>query len=262
MSTEEDLYSTARDYAPAQVQIGTVGWDDRDDHFDAGTEDNDGHTLVYVTLYAGRTQGSPVLKGVAQGHKIICHIADGAFRIPPKGSRCYVIIPAGMEEVTGAGVIVACVSPSSSRDQFAADRVVLDYGDDVHVVIRGKSVSLQDPDSRFLTVGTPRAGGDPGIWLQAADGSGGAIADGKVGFWASDGTDAQTILQMTTTEVKCMKKDGGFWSVDTDGFMGFGTTASLKAAAVYLGSVPTPLTGVQMSSTPGAMSAGVFASPT
>ncbi len=111
MTTDEDLYGTARDYASSLVQLGTVGWANVEEHVLLGDLDNDGHTLIRVTLYAGRTQGTPAVAGVADGHEILCHAADGVFRIPPKGARAYVIIPAGMEGLTGAGVIVATVNP-------------------------------------------------------------------------------------------------------------------------------------------------------
>ncbi len=122
MSTaEDDIYSPARDYTSAQVLLGTVGWASREAHYDLGNATNGGHTLVFVTLYGPRTPGVAPLKGVAQGHEIICQIADGVFRIPPKGARAYVIIPAGMDQVAGAGVIVATVNPGSELQTNPVD---------------------------------------------------------------------------------------------------------------------------------------------
>lgn len=112
-NAEDDLYSPAREYAQSLVQIGTVGWERREEHTDLGTVDNDGLTFVCVTLYAGKTPGEAVTKGVAQGHEILCHLADGIFRIPKKGAKCWVVIPAGMEQLDGAGLIVGTASPGS-----------------------------------------------------------------------------------------------------------------------------------------------------
>ena len=69
-NAEDDLYSAAVDYSPALVQSGTVGWASREDHVELGTGDNDGHTFVCVTLYAGKTPGDAVTKGVAQGWEL------------------------------------------------------------------------------------------------------------------------------------------------------------------------------------------------
>lgn len=111
---DDDLYSPAKEYLPALVQVGTVGWASEEEHVFFGTEENTGHTFVCVTLYGeGKLPGSPVTKGVAQGREVLCNLADGVFRVPAKGVRCYVVIPAGMEELQGAGVIVATVTPGN-----------------------------------------------------------------------------------------------------------------------------------------------------
>ncbi len=263
---EDDLYSPAKDYIPRTCEIGTVGWFDQEEHVDFGTAENDGHTLIRVTLFAGKMAGEAITPGVAQGRQILVHMnALAGMRVPPKGMHVFVQFPAGMEFAPGAGVIIAGIEKTFERDQLAKDRVVLDFGEDVHVIIKGKSVSLSDHENRFMTVGTPRAGGDPGLIFNAADGSGGAIAEGKVGWWVADGGDAKTIFQMTVAEVKCTKKTGGYWCVDSDGFTGFGANASLRGAAVYLGSLPTAasraLYGVAAGAAAGA-SASVFVSIT
>lgn len=110
---EDDLTGSAKDYAPRLCELGTVGWAGQEEVTTLGTADNDGLTFVRVTLYAGKTNGDPVKKGVAQGREILCALPDGVFRIPKRGARAYVLFPAGMEEVTGAGVIVATVSPGN-----------------------------------------------------------------------------------------------------------------------------------------------------
>lgn len=222
-----------------QIEMGTIGWADEDSHFDLGTDENDGHTLVRVTLYRGKPRNIELKDDTAQGHQILCHLNSlCGMRIPPKGTRVYVMFGKGMETVPGGGVIVAAIEPNPG-DQLALDRTVIDYGEETHLVIRAKSVSIQDYSNRFISVGEPRAGGDAGLWFQAADGTGGAIKEGAVAWWVSDSGDAVTMLQMTTSAVQCTKKSGGYWTVDTDGFLAFGTSASLRASAVYLGRLPT-----------------------
>jgi hypothetical protein len=109
-AAEDDLYSSAQDYAPRLCELGTVGWSSREDITDLGTVDNDGQTFVRVTLYAGKTPGDAVKKGVAQGREILCCLnALGGFSVPPRGSRVYVLFPSGMEQVDGVGLIVGVV---------------------------------------------------------------------------------------------------------------------------------------------------------
>jgi hypothetical protein len=143
-----------------------------------------------------------------------------------------------MENVPGAGVIFATVEKSPTT-QFAADRAVVDYGDDVHVVIKGKSVSLQDPDNRFISVGTPRSGGAGGLTFQASDGTGGVIQEGVVGWFVPDsGGAVSSILQMTPTKIECTSTSGGYWKVDADYYC-LGSSVYGIGGAVYLGRAPT-----------------------
>lgn len=264
MSAEDDLFNPAKDFQAAQIEIGTVGWEGRDDHVEFGTGDNDGHTLVCVTLYRGRTQGEPVKKGVGQGYPVRCHISSLAgARVPPKGTRVLVATPFGMEQLPGAGVIVATIEKTATKDQLQKDRVVIDYGEDVHLVIKAKSVSISDHENRFIGVGTPRSGGDPGLTFQAKDGSGGVIQEGKLGFWTVDAGEAKQLLQMTTTSTEMFCKGGGMWKVDASGFYCFGVSCTMAGSAVYLGKAPTVLNPVLWgtSGPVGAPSPSVFVSP-
>lgn len=200
---EDDLHAPAKDYQSAQIEIGTVGWEGRDEHAELGTEENDGHTLVCVTLYRGRTPGEPVKRGAAQGYKIRCHITEGVMRVPPKGARVLVAIPFGMDQLPGAAVIIGVIAPSSTRGQFDQDRVVLDFGDDTHVVIRGKSVSLQDSGSpaNFVGVGTPKNGGDRGIYALSHVGSGLTVQGKTVGAFSVDNDgNLKSMMQLTDAE--------------------------------------------------------------
>jgi hypothetical protein len=221
----------------AQILLGSVGWEDEDDYYFLGADDNDGHTLVRVQLFEGRDFTKPLNPDRAQGHKIICHLSGGLFRIPKKDTLVHVSIPKGMEHVVGAGVIFATIERSPSS-QFAQDRAVMDFGDDTHLIIKGKSVSLQDPDNRFLTVGTPRSGGAAGLTFQAKDGTGGIIQEGVVGWFVSQDGAAKTILQMTPSKVECTSTSGGYWKVDAD-FYSLGSSVYAIGGAVYLGRAPT-----------------------
>lgn len=244
MSAEADFHNPAKDFQSAQIEIGTVGWEGRDEHVEFGTGDNDGFTLVCVTLYRGRQQGTPVKKGVGQGHEIRCHISSLAgARVPAKGTRVLVAIPFGMDQSAGAGVIIATIEKTAEKDQLTDDRVVLDYGPDTHVVIKGKSVTLQDHDNRFITVGTPRSGGAPGLLFQAKDGSGGVIQEGALGWFVAVDGDTKQIFQMTTTETEMWCKGGGMCKVDASGFYSAGASATVAGAATYIGAAATPLTG-------------------
>lgn len=117
------------------THMGTVGWADEDEHVFPGTDANDGFTLVRVTLYEGRSFNDAPNPDVAQGHQILCNVGSGVFRIPAKGTRCFVLIPKGLEQQPGAGVITQTVERSPS-EQFAENRITTDYGSDHDYVIQ------------------------------------------------------------------------------------------------------------------------------
>lgn len=107
-----DLFSLLHDNPGSpQILMGSVGWDDEEEHAFLGDEDeNDGHTLVRVQLFEGRDNTKPLNPTRAQGHKLICHLSGMlGTRIPPKDTRVFVAVPSGMENVPGAGVIFATI---------------------------------------------------------------------------------------------------------------------------------------------------------
>ena len=213
----------------AQIEIGSIGWEDDDSHYDMGSAGNDGYTLVKVQLFRGRDFTKP-LTDRAQGVRILCHINSmyGA-RIPDKDTRCYVAIPQGMDNVPGAGVIIGTVEKSTPKDQLATDRIVTDYGPNTHVVIKAKSVSIQSYDNEFVSVGTPRSGGTSGVTIQAKDGSGGVVQSGVVSWFVASAGDAKSLMQMTPTSVEIMQKDCGFIRLKSGAI-----TNMSKGAAAYL----------------------------
>lgn len=258
---EDDLYNPARAYQSSGVELGVVGWeDDGDTWWDKGAADNDGHTLVHVQLYRGKASGEPLKPGQAQGHKVVCHIADHLFRIPAKGTRCYVLMPAGLEDAPGAGVIVACVRKSPTT-QFEDDRVVMDFGEDTHVVIKGKSVALSDhaSPSRSLSVGTPRTGGPPGILLHLPDGTGAVWQAGAVGIYAT----ASSLMQITPSSIELQQGSGSFLKLDGGNIHSFGASNKMQGAGCYIGRSPTAVNTALWgpSGIAGVPSTSVFISP-
>lgn len=114
---------------PPQIELGTVGWADRDDWFEKGSTDDDGHDLVFVTLYRGRDPSRRPTKGVAAGYRIRCTLADHV-GVPPKGARVYVAIPQGMETTPGAGCIIGSCTPGLGRfDNLASNARTLSAPD-------------------------------------------------------------------------------------------------------------------------------------
>jgi hypothetical protein len=239
----------------AQIVMGSIGWDDEDEHVFLGDSSNDGHTLVRVQLFDGRDHSKPLDTTRAQGTKILCHLPDGMYRIPAKDTRCYVAIPPGMEQTPAGGVIIACVSKSPTT-QFAKDRAVLDFGPDVHVVIRGKSVTMQDPEFRFLSVGSPRSGGAPGVQVHLPDGTGAAWQDGAYACFVR----AEMMMQMKPDGFEIWQGSGStgtFLKMGGGEFWSYGPTNKLQGAGCYIGKAPTvvntavtglPQPGVQLSS--------------
>lgn len=233
MKTIADLFHMSES---AQIVMGSVGWENEDEYYFLGTDENDGHTLVRVQLFEGRDPTQPLNPKRAQGHRLVCHIAGGIFRIPPKDTRVFVAIPKGMENVPGAGVIFATIEKNPTT-QFAEDRAVIDFGPDVHVVIKGKSISMQDPDFRFLSVGTPRAGGAPGVQVHLPDGTGAAWQDGAYGCFVR----AEMLMQMKPDGLEVWQGTGAsgtFLKMGGGEFWTYGPVNKVQGAGVYLGKAP------------------------
>ncbi len=246
----------------AQIVMGTVGWEGDTEYVDFGTDENKGYTFVKVQLFDGqRDDTKPLTPTLGQGTKITCHLSGGLFRVPAKGTRVFVAIPEGMDNVTGAGVIFATIEPSPTS-QFHKDRAVLDFGTDTHVVIRGKSVAMQSAANDFVSVGKPRSGGAPGITISVSSGTGAVFQDKVASLFVASGGAAKTCLQMTDTHVECMSDSGGMWKLNGD-FYTLGTNVTLAGAAVYLGKAPLAATPALWGPTgiAGVASLSVFISP-
>jgi hypothetical protein len=245
------------------IAVGTVGWTGEDPHFE---KDQDGYTVVKVTLFAGRDFTKDIEDPtVAQGQKILCHISGGIFRVPPPGTRVYVAMPDGMEEAVGSGCIIATVEKTAALDQHEDDRVVMDFGTDTHVVIKGKSVSLQDhpptagTPSCFIGVGTPRAGGVRGISAVTEEGAFLRLEKNTCGMASVSGGAIKSIFQLGTDTCdfglngdSCMQLKAGKCTI-------YGQTTRIPGTC-YLGPAPTNLTGVQVG-VAGTPSTTVYATP-
>lgn len=189
------------------IEIGSIGWEDEDEY--AFIED-DGYTFVRVQLFRGKDPTKPINKKRAQGLKLIAHIDGGFQRIPPRDTRCYVAIPAGADIggaiAPGSALIIGTVEKNTDG-RLEKDRTILDFGDQ-HVIIKGKSVTISDNNDNFLGIGEPRAGGDPALLCQMANGTGFAMKDDQFSCWVASGTpsEAKTMFRMTTAKIEMMQK--------------------------------------------------------
>jgi len=101
---------------------GIVGWGDGGAHFEAGDGDeNDGHTLVKVTLIEGAPR-----KRSLEGRKVLCRVATGMNMVSSNGKHVVVLIPAGMSGTPGGPVILCQVGPNpKTLPGQKADEIVL-----------------------------------------------------------------------------------------------------------------------------------------
>ncbi len=222
------------------IYRGVVGWKDSDTHFDLGTTDNDGHTLVKVTLNAGKGAGTPV-EGQAHGLQILCQSLGPLYFIPPNGTSVIVCFPEGEMDSIGAGFILGSTGQSPSI-QFKGTRAVLDFGPNVDVIFKGKSVTISDhaAPARFVQVGPPPQGGPAGISMCDEKGGGMTVQAGVVALFASDGSgDAKTLIQITQDSFQAWQKDGSLLILDGGDAKMMGTNCYVTAAGVYLGAAPT-----------------------
>ncbi len=257
---------------PGQVFMGTVGWDNETDIEFLGDADNDGNTLVRVQLFSGRDITKPLKDPKrAQGTKIICHLSGGLFRIPPEGTRVYVIIPYGHQDMVGVGMIIGTIEKTPVADtsvQFNKDRVSMDYGPDTDLVITARNVTIRSYKNEFISVGDARGfDSGSGIVMQSANGSGAYFQDNIVTVFLSDGSGgAASMLAMTPdagVQLACKGTLTSILQLNDAGFATFAKTASLAASAVYLGKLPTAITGAAYGPNvaAGLTSTSVFISP-
>lgn len=222
------------------IERGTVGWS-TGEHADLGTDDNDGHTLVHVTLFTGHDPTRPRVEGRAQGKRILCQLGGGVFDVPPEGTPVVVAVPAGMAAIPGGPVIIATVRKNPTA-QYAEDRSVIDYGPNKHLVLKAKSVTICDYSSpaRFITVGESVNGGPPGITAMSETGSGWTIQESAVGMFSASGGEATSMLQLGPDEASLIQKSSGFCRL-TGGNCDIlaSSAASIVAGNVAIGAAAT-----------------------
>ncbi len=171
-----------------QIEIGTVGWDDREDHAVVGEVggDAEGYTLIRVQLFRDRDITKPLTPTIGQGHKLLCHMSSAIGRIPPKGTRCYVAIPNRMAQSHSA-VVIATVE-KNRVEQLETGRVVQDYTGQ-KLIIKADDIVLQSTTGNVVLMTT-----DDGT-------AGGKVIGLKIGH----------------SEIKCTAPWGS-WVTDASGY--------------------------------------------
>jgi len=259
--SEQALLGGDASWATGGIEAGTVGWDDGADHYDTAEGEV---VLVKVTLFRGRNPDrDPDPKaGRAGGLQILARVSAPMQTIPPDGAEVIVAIPAGFGLTPGAPVIVAQVAVAPPN-QFSATRAKLDFGPDVDVVIKARSVTITDYEDRYVTVG-PRFG----IKMGDAGANGMQLKDGKWQAWAADSTETARgflLLDGNTGEVRLFGND------ETGGTQGIKCrngkatiickSFSCPADNGQLGYLATNVQGIEYGPTPGIPSTSWFVAP-
>jgi hypothetical protein len=264
-TNEQDLALPAPESMP--IVRGVVGWSTASDHADVGTADDDGHTLVRVTLFHSKPITKDPETGKAQGHEILCQVMGPLYYIPPDGAVVMVAFPDGHNEAPGAGVIIGTIGGTPAI-QFSTTRAVLDIGPDMDLMIKGKSVTCSDHASpaQFFQVGPPPQGGTSGISMCDSSGNGITIQNtGSIGIFCSDSGAAKTLIQLTPTSFEVWQADGSNLTLKDGDAHIIGANVYAMGSGVYLGQLPTALTKCAYNATPGSaflVSNSVYISPT
>ena len=251
------------------IELGVVGWPGDADHAAVSAEDLNGRTLVKVTLLRGATgYDADVPDGEARGTRIRCRVKGPDFYVPPKGTEVMVAIPAGFGLTDGAPVILACMGATPDI-QYSKTRAKFDYGPDIDVVFKARSVTISDYEDRFVAVGP-----DTGIMITDADGTMIQIKNKKIVILAPDasGSSPPMSAAVVTLAAEAIglvhKSDAGMVLVQLgDGdFQALGLQGVLKFGATLIGIAASPVTAAVTAppSSPGAAgvaSTSVFISP-
>ena len=248
---EHDLFGSTSD--AGSIELGTVGWGD-DSHFELGTDDNGGVTLVKVKLLRGLPE---------QGQELLCRLSAPLWFVPDVGSQVLVAVPAGFSQVPGAPVIIAApgANPSSQFGGGKAADAILDFGPDRRVIIKaGKGVILSDYENRYVGVGP-----ELGVKVGAPDASGCLLKGGTWTFYAVQDDEAKAVLKLSPDAVLLNHKaaDGKVAALKLKG--GNCTIPCAEFSAVcsnaLIGAKASPATPVQFGPGPGAPSTNIFVQP-
>jgi len=266
MTLVEQLRRVIEAFMPAppptgSLELGTVGWEDGKDHYDlVGGQP----TLVKVTLWRGATPGSGKARtnGRAGGTQVLCRVSRPLNFIPEDGSEVMVALPAGYETTPGAGFIQNVTAPAPEI-QHSETKAKMEFGPEVDLVIKARSVTISDYQDRYITVG-PDYGIKGGAGQTASgtrqDLSGFCLKDGKWQFYVAD-ADGYTVsalqLAQEATLICNVADDGKQVKIKLAGgdstYMCAGKFMALYAtgllgnpaglpAAVMAGGVPVPST--------------------
>lgn len=250
------------------IELGTVGWYGEEDHSDLGTDENDGTSLVKVTLYRGQQAYDHMEPGAARGHRVLARVMGPAFYVPPIGTEVVVAFPGGFGLTPGAAIIMGTLGRTPSI-QFGKQKAKLDVGPDQDLVLKGRSVTLcmynqDDPTTveDFLSISP-----DGGIQAVDRNGFGFAVKDESVVIFAPDPADgdAKVIIRLTKDSLTLAAKSSPLPAALTlqDGevkatgsqFTAFTPTVAMgmlaampaTAALIMVGGVPTPSATVAIS---------------
>ncbi|HPG76859.1 MAG TPA: hypothetical protein PLU61_11820 [Rhodoglobus sp.] len=189
-----------------EIALGRVGWPGDDDIVDLGTADNDGATLLKVTLHRGGYPGDIPKPGEAAGYRVRVRVMGPVFDVPPKGTEVCVAFPGGIGMVAGAGVLLGSLTRTPDH-QFSATATKIDAGPDRDLVLKGRSVVLtrHNPDGTgaedFVSVSP-----DGGIQALTADGCGVVLKDQTITLFVADAGDAKSVLSVTKDAMRLMQK--------------------------------------------------------
>jgi hypothetical protein len=245
-----------------RIEMGTIGWDNAEEHFVQGTEgtEEEGYTLVRVQLFRGRSNASKKLKATTgQGTQMLCHISSGLFRIPKKGERCFVMLAAGYENMDASGVIVAIIK-KTPFEQFSEGRVKMDFGSDEDLVIKARSVTISDYNNDYMSLtaaGGFRAATFDGGLIQVKGDKFTAACGGGIYLFGGTTPSAGLVLSSVQAQLWC---GAGMFKINAIG-MGtwIGFQAVISAGSVSIGALASPATPCGIF--PGLPSTSVFISP-
>lgn len=214
------------------IELGIVDDGPNGKHFDlvAG-----GVTYVCVRLLRGGHSED-------EQHRLWCCVSLPLNYVPAKGTSVVVAVPAGVGFTPGAAMIIG-IRGAAPPNQFSDSRAKLDFGEDVDLVIKARSITFTDYEDRYLTIG-------PSFGIKAGDATatGFQIKDSKLAFYAAEDGDAKAMFQLAGAEgVKLVWKGApattGFTMKDGK-YVGFGLKFTANYVTGQFGNAIAPAQGV------------------
>lgn len=246
---------------PQSFYRGTIGWKSNDEHHDLGTDSNDGHTFVRVTLHSGLNKNNTEQPegGVSEGLQVLCQVMGPLHWIPQKGTAVMVAFPEGNISAPGAGVIIGSIGKSPGI-QFDHLKPKLDFGPDQTFTVKAGQIILSTYNDDYIALGSAF-----GIKIGNKEGTGGQIKGTKIIFYSAFLGDAKSVLEIDIDKISIVQKESGFITLEEEHLRTHAQTYTfIGSPMVLLGAVPSSLTPAIHGTpgVPGAPSTGVFISPT